>query len=388
MRERLLVRHFLRRLLENDLISPEADRHDVLSVACAALISGSIAVTILIAERYQFSPLQQPGWTTVAALDDRFLFIGISMVVMALVAIAQWDAVSLDARDGAILGALPVPHGMLLRAKLAAIALFTVAFALALNAAPSVIYPVLLTSRLPISLLGVLALIPTHLGVTAASGAFGFLCVVAIREGLRLVAGERLFARLSTVAQGLLLVGLATTLLLLPHASKDVLQRWPPGMDRVIPPMWFLGLQERLAGDLIDRLPRVYPPADAPNYDGIVQYELRQTDKYRSHRAGLDALGIAAVSSLGVAIFAAFGLSLWNGRRLPSAVHARSRPAGLAAKGLQGVGALLFRRHGAARAGYFFTLQTLGRSVPHRTSLVVAAALSLSILVLSTPALG
>jgi hypothetical protein len=383
MRDRLLVRHFLRRLVENDLLSPDADRHEVLGIACASLITGSIAVTVLISNRYQFSPLQQPGWTTVAALDDRFLFVGVSMVVMALVAVAQWDALSLDLRDGAILGPLPLPHRMLVRAKLAAIALFALVFALALNVIPSLIYPVLLTSRLPISLGGVVELIPTHLVVTAASGAFGFLSIVAIRELLRAVTGESGFARISTFVQGLLLVGLATAFLLLPRAATNVLQRWPAGLDRAVPPMWFVALHEHLAGDVVDRLARVYPPPEAPNYDGIVQYELHQTRTYRSHRAELDGLAPNALSALGLVTLAAFGFAAWNGRRLPSMASAPSRSHGFIARGCQQAGALLVRSGGAARAGYFFALQTLGRSAPHRASLAVAAALSLAIAVLS-----
>jgi hypothetical protein len=154
MRERLLVRHFLRRLVENDLISPDADRHEVLAVACAALITAGLVGTVFISVKYQFSPLQLPGWTSLAALNDLSLFVGASMIVMALVAVSEWDALGLDARDASILGPLPLPRGLLLRAKLAAIALFSVAFAVALNAIPSVIYPILLSSKLPISLAG------------------------------------------------------------------------------------------------------------------------------------------------------------------------------------------------------------------------------------------
>src|SRR5690349_11954860 len=114
MRERLLVRHFLRRLLENDLISPDADRHEVLGVACAALITAGLVGTVFISVKYQFSPLQLPGWTSLAALNDMSLFLGASMIVMALVAVSEWDALGLDARDASILGPLPLPRGLLL----------------------------------------------------------------------------------------------------------------------------------------------------------------------------------------------------------------------------------------------------------------------------------
>ena len=58
--------------------------------------------------KYLFSPIQSPAETALVALDDVSLMSGLSMIVMALVAVAEWDALSLDARDTAILGPLPV----------------------------------------------------------------------------------------------------------------------------------------------------------------------------------------------------------------------------------------------------------------------------------------
>jgi hypothetical protein len=42
MRDRLLIRHFLRRFLEHDLISPNADRHEVLSAIGGTLVAVSL----------------------------------------------------------------------------------------------------------------------------------------------------------------------------------------------------------------------------------------------------------------------------------------------------------------------------------------------------------
>ena len=386
MRERLLVRHFLRRLVENDLISPEADRHEVLGVACAAMITAGLVGTVFISVKYQFSPLQLPGWTSLAALSDLSLFVGASMIVMALAAVSEWDALGLDARDASILGPLPLPRGMLVRAKLAAIAVFSAAFAVALNAVPSVIYPILLSSKLPIPLVNLLALMPAHLFVTAAAGAFGFLGIVAVRELLRVMTGATLFGRVSSVVQAALLVGLATTLLLLPRLSSDLSEKWlNPGSSasRNLPLVWFVGLHEWIAGDLIDQLPRRFPSETAPNYDSIVQHENELTRSYRSHRPQFAALGQTALLGLTVVAIVAFGLSAWNARRLPTAPPSRAARRGQARLALDWLVRLVLSRRPSAQAGYFFTLQTLGRSAPHRAALAVAGAISLAIGVLS-----
>ena len=52
MRDRLLIRHFLWRFLEHDLISPNADRHVVLSVIAGTLVAVSLFLAVLIAALY------------------------------------------------------------------------------------------------------------------------------------------------------------------------------------------------------------------------------------------------------------------------------------------------------------------------------------------------
>ena len=44
-------------------------------------------------------------------LNDKFFYVSLAMLITALVAASQWDALSLDQRDAAILDPLPVPAG-------------------------------------------------------------------------------------------------------------------------------------------------------------------------------------------------------------------------------------------------------------------------------------
>lgn len=119
----LLTRHFLRRFVNNDLISPDADRHEVLAVIGAALLSSSLFLTVLLCIKYLFG-IELPGPAAIWALDDRFLYIAGSMIITALATLAVWDALGLDARDAVILGPLPIPASVIMRAKLAALTLF------------------------------------------------------------------------------------------------------------------------------------------------------------------------------------------------------------------------------------------------------------------------
>ena len=113
------------------------------------LIAVSLFISALIALQYQFSNFLPPGITSLRALDERFLFVSASMLVMALLAVALWDALALDARDTALLGILPVPRNVIVRSKFAAIALLAVVTALAWNAFPILFRGVSLPLGLP-----------------------------------------------------------------------------------------------------------------------------------------------------------------------------------------------------------------------------------------------
>src|SRR3954454_873374 len=140
----ILTRHFLRRFLENDLISPEADRSHLLAVVGAGLFSTTIFVTMMMSCFKYVVGFYTPGQAAVASLDDKFFYISLSMLTVALLAVAQWDALVVDARDSAILDPVPRRAVTIGRAKLAAVALFGCGAALIVNLASTLIFPLLL----------------------------------------------------------------------------------------------------------------------------------------------------------------------------------------------------------------------------------------------------
>jgi hypothetical protein len=374
MPERLLVRHFLRRFLENDLISPHADRHDMLATIAAGVLTSGLFVTVLLSLKYQFM-LQPPGHTSVFALDDRFLYISCSMILMALAAVSQWDALALDVRDTSILGPLPIDRRTIVRAKLAAVGLFGLGCAAAINLAPALLHPWMLAGRLPVGLSGLLALTGAHAAVTVAAGAFGFLGVLAIREVLHAVVGTAWFTRVATVVQAALVVLLASSFLLVPGLSSGMARAWlipgsiPPTW---IPPLWFLGLHEVLAGQVIAGLPAMdlRGPLAVSEREAAALY--RGLDPLFHQLAGLAIVALVVSTTLAVAAFA------WNNRRLP-VVAFRTRGRGQSLR--RSLGAAVERlvvRTPAARAGFAFTLQCLSRSVPHRLAIAASVGVGLA----------
>jgi hypothetical protein len=374
---RLLTRHFLRCFLENDLIAPDADRAQLVAVTGATLLSSTIFITVVMACFKYVVGRHTPGQLAVAALDDRFFYIALSMVVLGLLAAAQWDALVVDARDTAILEPLPVRTGTIRRAKLAAVAVMGLGAAAALNAVPSVVFPLLMLINQKIGIGSGLALVAAQALVTLAAGAFAYLAVIAFRETLAAILGPRWFHRVSPWAQGAVIVALGSALLLMPPASVRV-ERGLAAASLNSPPLWFLGAHEVVAGGILAEAPRGH----------LTRRQLAgdrpATAAYRRHQARFRALAARAVLGFsGVGMLAAAAYS-WNARRrLPVLAPARLSDRARRWPRVRAFASSLAAGDAAARAGYFFALAAMWRSPTHRLTLACAAAVGVAMSVVA-----
>ena len=376
MPERLLRSHFVRRFLDNDLISPDADRHEMLATISAVLIGGGLFITLMMSLKFLLQIFQSPARTAVPALNDRFFFFGISMTVMALGALASWNALSLDARDVAILGPLPIERRTIVRAKLASVAIVAAGAAVVLNAVTSVLYPVLVVAKLPIGFVTTGELILAHAFVALSAGAFGFLAVLAVRELLHAALGTVRFMRVSVPVHASLTVAAIVAVLLLPGLSSGVAQRWlvePSPLRWRIPPLWFLGLHEFLVGDVMMGLPH----GELPRW--VAGQETRLTAVYAGAQPAFGGLARMAVFALMAAATVALPAYWWNNRRIDGAPPAaRGTGRSLFARTIAAVVNTIVTRHPLAQAGYWFACRSVTRSLPHRVSIATAAAVAIA----------
>ena len=376
VRERLLTQHFLERFLENDLLSPDADHHQGIALVCGGLLTLGLFLSVFSSLKFLFMPFQSPGRTAVLAVGDRLVFVTLAMIVLAFVAVATWEALSLDPRDTAILGPLPIERAVLARAKLRAIAILAGSFSLVASGLSSLFHPTLMVAKLPIGMGPALALIVVHLLVTLGAGLFGFGSVLAVREILRATLGFR-FTRVSTSLQAVLIVILVTSFLLLPAILSRA--RTDSNVARLLPSVWFVGLQEALAGPLVADLPRgVLPPAFAAQED-------RAAARYREAAAWLRPLAWRAVAALTIALGVAVAAYFWNCRSLPLPLVGHRAVRYHGPRLLTRAMMLTTLRNPAMRAGFFFTVHCLFRSGPHRVVMAGCTAVSLA---LSTVLLG
>jgi hypothetical protein len=374
---RLLTRHFLRCFLENDLISPDADRAQLVAVTGATLLSSTIFISVVMACFKYVVGRHTPGQLAVAALDDRFFYIALSMIVLGLIAAAQWDSLVVDARDSAILEPLPVHTGTIQRAKLAAVAVMGLGAAVALNAVPSVVFPLLMLINQKIGLGSGIGLIAAQAMVALAAGAFAYLSIIAFRETLAAILGPRWFRRVSPWAQGAVIVGLGSALLLMPSASVRV-ERGLTTASLNSPPLWFLGAHEVIAGGILADAPRQHLTRRqlAVDRPATAAYR-RHRDRFRS-LAARAAFGFAAVALLSAATYG------WNARRrLPSLAPARRWERARRWPRVRAFVSAQVAREASARAGFFFALAAMWRSPTHRLTLACAGAVGVAMSVVA-----
>lgn len=379
----ILTRHFLRRFLETDLIAPDADRSQLIALIGATCFCSTVFITVTMSCFKYVAGYYTPGQAAVASLDDKFFYIGLSMLVAALLAVSQWDALVVDARDAAILEPMPLRTATIRRAKLSAVALLGAAAALVLNLAPSVVFPLLLLVKTRVSLLGALWIVATHAAVTMAAAVFGYVTIVATREALAALLGARAFARVSHVLQGALVIALGSALLLLPSAAWRAEQRVLTRTTAWSPPAWFLGAYEVASGRILIESPR-----SRRLVPRLVELDQRATAVYRSHQDQFAGLARVAASAL-LGVFAAAAIAYaWNVRRLPQlapvAASASQRPWPF----FRRLAPVLVSRDATVRAGFHFTLAVLWRSRTHRLTLACAAAVGLAVAVVALSGLN
>ena len=373
---RLLTRHFISRLFDNDLLSPEADAHRGASLGLASLLSIGAFVSVLSGARFILTPFPMPALNAVGAIDNALLFVSVSMILLALVAVVAWDGLALDARDEAILGPLPIPRATIVSAKLAAMGALAGAVLLALNGPSSVLHASAVVAQLRVSVPGALRLMLAHAIACGAAGAFGFCTVLALREVGRAALGPW-WPAVSTRLQALLIVVLATTFLLMPGWMGRVAERIVPAAadwrTAANPPMWFVGLHQVLAGRIVVDIPAKAMPKR------VQAVEDRSAALFNRAQPGAAPLARTALAALVASFALAVAAFLWNARR-PAARARTPQRGGPTRRSLwvQMVTTTVARTP-AVQAGFFFGMRTLGRSVPHRAALAVASAFGLAV---------
>jgi hypothetical protein len=181
----------------------------------------------------------------------KLLFVTFGMVGTAVIALIIWDNVFPDRRDVFIIGHLPIPNRTILGARL--LALTALMGLIALGAAlPSALFYGTVAGGY--SRTGILRTIAAHFIATMGASMFSFLLLLCLQGLLINFVPARWLQRAMVVLQFLFVV-VALEALLFMFPVADALRRAfvntgsvSSGWMTWMPPAWFLGLYEALAG--------------------------------------------------------------------------------------------------------------------------------------------
>ncbi len=285
------------------------------------------------------------------SLDDKTLYVGLSMIASGIIAAVVWSSLLIDRRDGLVLGVLPVRSRLIVQSKLLAVGAYVGLISLSMHALGAVPFGFLLAAynTFGFAVKGVVV----HFVVSSLACLFVFAAVIAVQGLFLAVLGPRAFARISAWLQLGLVALVFLGLLFVPDIVDAVRPTLAENVARAqpwilwTPPVWFLGLYETLLG---------------------------------TSSPALHALARTAWLALGAAfVVAAVSYPLAYRRVMRDAVE---RPGGIGRVGTLTAPARwlssMLAWHGTTRATMQFFLSTMGRVEWHRFTLAVAGGAALA----------
>ena len=245
---RLLARAFFTRLFESDLMPDGLPQVQLViwGMLLAATPNTAYAIFALLKySRAQFVMPLGPEFDV-----DRLILITLSMIAIGVVGLVIWDGVFPDRRDVRVLGVLPIPTRHFVLARLASLGRVLVLFATPLCLLQSVVFGLTVTGfGAPISRIHGIA---AHFVTVAIACAFVFAALITAQCLLLLLFGRRAAQAASVTFQVLFAVGLVQLLFFLPELGR-ILRAGGASHEELstlaaLPPTWFFGLYEQLAG--------------------------------------------------------------------------------------------------------------------------------------------
>lgn len=244
-----LLRHFLRRFFDNDLITADQSYSPLIWQFALCAPWFFMFGQQLFLKYGALSRMSAPALYRDALRADELWLVTLTMSAVGLLATLKWQSLFPGPRDYHALGSLPLRPRQIFLAKLAALLTVTAAAVIVFTALPSVMFPLVSGGRW--TLQPSLAIrIVAHATASAAGAWFFFFALVALQGVLLNVLPSRRFARWSGTAQGMSAALMLILIVLSFSIGPPViaaLQRSPA--MQWLPPAWFLGLYQQLLGD-------------------------------------------------------------------------------------------------------------------------------------------
>lgn len=244
-----LTAHFFDAMFDFGILTPQGA--DSFTHFLVGGIGSLIAVGLWQIRAYgiKYAVLSRttPELYRAAVIGDDLFFIGLPMLLVALVALLVSQSLFPDERDFRILGPLPVRRGVVVGAKFGSMLAFTGLFAAVIHVAIAPL--MLLTSTGRFREHAVLLRLAAWLFSSVAASLFALLVIAAIVGVLMLLTSQTRMHALMALSRSLML---AVLVLFVPFVFR--LAGMGPSMHRrvpwltLLPPAWFVGLERVMLG--------------------------------------------------------------------------------------------------------------------------------------------
>ena len=216
-----------------------------IGIVAVLLSFGVLYVPGLFKKYLVLGNLPTPRPYHLAMLGDILSHIVLAMTLIGILTAIQWHSLFPGLRDYLVLAAFPIRLRDIFVAKFTALLVFAVLLIGSTTLPASVLLPMVFAGKYAGH---VQAQIPALFVSASAAALFVFFCLVAVQGVLLNTVPVRHFGRVSLAAQGILLTVLLCGMpLMFSLLTPGAIDR-PPRWTIWLPPAWFLGLDQVLAG--------------------------------------------------------------------------------------------------------------------------------------------
>ncbi len=291
-----LRRHFFRRFFDSELIADPNQAKVLAGGAFAVLVSLALIYAQAYYHKYAWlNGLADPGPYRRAALADFLFVISLGMVLSGLFTTLQWPSLFPGLRDYLALAGLPARMREIFVAKFTALLFFASIMIAGTSALPSAVLPSVMDGRYAE---GVILQVPGIFVSGCLAGFFVFFSLVTLQGVLLNLLPVRQFQRVSLAVQGALLAILLCALpmvLYVPNLLPYMDARPPWAV--FVPPLWFLGVDQIIAGHSEPLAARLSAIAFASVVLSAASALLAYLWSYRRHRTRIIESSGAAESA-------------------------------------------------------------------------------------------
>lgn len=247
----VLLRHFLLRLFNNDILKFEDQRRESLIIILTFFIAGGGIIATFILMPYL---LAMRGYTSETAWVEKNFFMTISLALTGIISVINWNNMFLDEKDYLYLSSLPVRTNTLFTAKFFSLLAFVGILSAAFHFLPIFIFTFSLGEMYnvnPFYHTSIFQFGAVHLFSSFMANLFVFLLVASIQGILMLLLDSKRFKKVSMVVQPLLIMEFVSILIWFPQfvSTIEKLKDKYASFIYYFPPMWFVGFYEQMIGN-------------------------------------------------------------------------------------------------------------------------------------------